>query len=477
MQVKNWFDVDREGLKSLQDGKPKSWIARELIQNAWDENISFCKVEIHQKNSFCFLSVEDDNPDGFKDLTCAFTLFKNTDKRKNPNQRGRFNLGEKQAFSRCTRATIQTTKGTIVFDNIGRSTKRAVRDHGSKVEAQFKCSREECDKIIAEIKSYLPPSNFKFLINDEKISSQLPVDKFNTALVTELEENGIFKRTLRKTDVYLYKSTKPFIYEMGIPVQEIPESKYSIDVQQKIPLGVDRETVLPSFLRDLYAEVLNQTFNEVKEEESSQVWIRQAFTSKRIEKVAVKEIVESRYGDKVVIANPRDPIANDDAIANGYRVIRGAELSKEEWNTIKEVGDNCIKSSTKLFGKTPTNNYDIISEDKLTAGHKYFRKISQKIAKEFLNVTLSMSFIKSKENLPAASYGKWSQGNRCMTVNLSKLKNDFFKEKITTQMLDLIIHEICHEKGMHTEESYHRAITKLGAELTLRAIEDSKWFN
>ena len=195
MRVKNWFDVDRVGLKSLQDGKPKSWIARELIQNAWDENITFCKVEIGQSSGSCFLSVEDDNPDGFKDLTCAFTLFKNTDKRKNPNQRGRFNLGEKQAFSRCTKATIQTTKGTIVFDKDGRSTKKAVRDNGSKIEVEFKCSKEEYTGIISELETYLPPKNFKFILNDTEFCDLKPVKTFEATLQTELEENGIFKRT------------------------------------------------------------------------------------------------------------------------------------------------------------------------------------------------------------------------------------------------------------------------------------------
>lgn len=40
MKNNNWFEVDKEGLKSLQLGKPKTYVVRELIQNAIDEDIT-----------------------------------------------------------------------------------------------------------------------------------------------------------------------------------------------------------------------------------------------------------------------------------------------------------------------------------------------------------------------------------------------------------------------------------------------------
>ena len=46
------------------------------------------------------LTVKDDNPEGFRDLTHAFTLFAESEKRYNEKLRGRFNLGEKP----CPRA-------------------------------------------------------------------------------------------------------------------------------------------------------------------------------------------------------------------------------------------------------------------------------------------------------------------------------------------------------------------------------------
>ena len=43
--MKNWFEVSKEGLKELQLRKPKHYVLRELVQNAWDEDIKRCEVK------------------------------------------------------------------------------------------------------------------------------------------------------------------------------------------------------------------------------------------------------------------------------------------------------------------------------------------------------------------------------------------------------------------------------------------------
>ena len=68
-------------------------------------------------------------------------------------------------------------------------------------------------------------------------------------------------------------------------------------------------------------------------------------------------------------------------------------------------------------------------------------------------------------------------GNRVLTFNVSKLGTKFFDKPVSNRVLDLVIHELGHEFGMHTEKSYHQAISKLGAELTMIGLKDSKFFN
>ena len=43
----SWFEVDKDGLRQLQEGKDKRYLLRELIQNAWDEpGVTKVEVEI-----------------------------------------------------------------------------------------------------------------------------------------------------------------------------------------------------------------------------------------------------------------------------------------------------------------------------------------------------------------------------------------------------------------------------------------------
>ena len=124
--IKNWFEVDKHGLARILERKGKEFVLFELVQNAWDEP-GVTKVgvslEIRGRN-LALLVVEDDAPEGFRDLSHAFTLFADSTKKSNPQQRGRFNLGEKLVLAISDEVTIRTTRGGIRFDADGRHTLR-----------------------------------------------------------------------------------------------------------------------------------------------------------------------------------------------------------------------------------------------------------------------------------------------------------------------------------------------------------------
>src|SRR5947208_3856624 len=92
--MNNWFEVDRHGLAQILERKGKEFALFELIQNGWDEpGVTKVTVSLeHQGRNKAMLVVEDDAPDGFKDLSHAFTLFASSSKKTNPEQRGRFNV-------------------------------------------------------------------------------------------------------------------------------------------------------------------------------------------------------------------------------------------------------------------------------------------------------------------------------------------------------------------------------------------------
>src|SRR5690348_10305169 len=97
-----WFEVDKRGLSKLLERRGKQFILHELLQNAWDEDVTDVNVNLRMLgNGHAELIVEDNSPEGFKDLAHAFTLFAESDKKGNAEKRGRFNLGEKLVLALC----------------------------------------------------------------------------------------------------------------------------------------------------------------------------------------------------------------------------------------------------------------------------------------------------------------------------------------------------------------------------------------
>ncbi len=115
MGDKEWFAVDRKGLAQILERRGKAFAVLELLSNAWDQNVTTVDVTLEPtaKRATYQLVVTDDDPDGFADLTHAFTLFAPSIKKGDAEKRGRFNLGEKLVLALCDEATIASTTGTV----------------------------------------------------------------------------------------------------------------------------------------------------------------------------------------------------------------------------------------------------------------------------------------------------------------------------------------------------------------------------
>lgn len=471
-----WFEVDKNGLKALQEGKSKTFIVRELLQNAFDEEITSCKLDVQWSDGMATISVEDDSPEGFRDLSDAYTLFKDTYKRSDATKRGRFNLGEKQVFSVCTSAEIETTTGTIVFEKEGRRRMRTKREKGSLIKVNVKMKREEAKEFLLFISLILPPKNVHF---EYTFFKSIPVSRphlvpykvFEAILRTELMDGEAFRPTRRKTQVHVHQTVEAkYLYELGIPVCEI-DCDFSIDVQQKVPLSTDRDTVSPSFLKELYALVLNHTHDAITADNAANAWVREAVSSPLVEKQAVTSVVLGRFGDKVVAANPKDPIANDDAIANGYHVVRGSELNKSEWDSIRKFA--ALPSSTQVFGRSANAAVDIVQP---TNEQRKVADWAQKFFREFFRgPELHVQFISSPQASVVADFQL--EGN-LIRFNVPKVIGLWsYGGRPSQEIIDLIVHECGHRVGMHTEKAYHEALTAMGAWLTIKALNEPEWFD
>lgn len=464
---KNWFDIDKDGLKQLQKGKPKTFIINELCQNAFDEDIKTCILDItyDPKKGEATVRIEDDSPEGFKDIALIYTMFADTYKRDDPTKRGRFVIGEKQVISICRYARVVTTKGTVVFDDNGRTETSDYRKAGSEVIVIFEATKAEADELIEHARKLLCPPNIKFFVNLILVTPESIYKTFNATLITEVLKDNVMSLTRRKTDIHLVESNgKSYIYEMGIPVMET-DCPYHIDVQQKIPVAVDRETIKNYYLQDLYAEVLNCIHDEVEPEQSSSIWIRTAMKDDRITKEAIDTVMHKRYGDKFCIANPNDRHAMEEAISHGYKPIFGSELSKEEWDQIKSKNE--IQSVSQIY-----DTQAMVAENPIEPNAKQLlvAKYAIKVAKRLLGIDITVRFVDNKGVRTAAQYG-----NKTLTFNVGHplLQNDFFDTSVNERTTKLIIHELSHENGSdenglgHIDYEYQELQSTLGAKIAM----------
>ena len=452
--MQSWFEVSKDGLKKLQLGKPKHYAIRELLQNAMDEEVTKIEVKSNYDRGLAEFTIIDNSPIGFRDITDAYTLFKPTYKQVDPQKRGRFNLGEKQAFAICEEARVKTTKGTIIFDKDGRHIINSKTEVGTEVSVTIKMTKEEYDSILNEISRYIMPQHIQYIINGNEIPHKQPKDILKAKLLTEFEKDGIMRQAERETTVEIYEEPdRKMLYEMGIPVVDI-DCDYSLNVQQRVPLGVDRETVRPIFLKELYAELLKHTAEYLPEESSGSTWVRTGLSlTDRMDKKTVETVIKKRYGEKALVANPSDPRSIDDAIAHGYHIIRGSEMSKEEWQTVKAF--DAVQTTTDLF---EYNVRDVPSIKELTPDMQAFKDLTIKIAKEVFGISVSVDFFKDSHMVVA----QYDQLTKNVSFNLAKLD---IRQPFRVETIAVIFHELAHEFGSHTEESYHEALAKACAKL------------
>jgi len=478
----SWFVASKKGLRALNADKPKSFVIRELLQNAWDEN-GVTKVDVELAHDSAkrklIIRVEDDAPEGFYDIRHAFTLFADTRKRGDPTKRGRFNLGEKQVLSLCDWSHIQTTTGTVEFNKDGtRSSSKSKTESGSIFRASMSITRAEYDALLKDVWTFLQPKSITTTVNGRELLHRVPEQTFETKLATEVtDDEGNLRGSTRNTtvDVHIPLKNEPaMLYEMGLPVCETGD-RWHYNVNQRVPLTSDRDNVRPSYLQDLRAEVLNVMHEELTEEEASESWVREAMEDDRVDAEAVKTVIKAQQGDDIFVPVPGDPEANERAMDEGYRPVSGGSYSAAAWNNIR--GADALPSSVDLVGATRVVSGESVSSDKWTADQKRIARLTRYLAHRIFKLDVSVRMYKAPRADEYAQYG-----DRSVAFNLSKLRKSWFKNAPAKQHVDLLVHEIAHEYGNHYDRSYHEALTKAAAELAFflpseleEVVENEEW--
>lgn len=475
--AKDWFEVSKKGLAKLVERRGKASLVLELIQNAFDEKSKDVAVVLTRPEGgrALIVSVTDDNPDGFKDLAHAYTLFAESTKLKDPEKRGRFNLGEKLFLAYCTEAEIRTTTGAFYFDEDGRHVRPSKKTkNGSIVEGRFPCTEGEYEEIRVQCQNVIPPEGVDFWVNGFKMSRPTPLQRFHWSLQTEYaDEMGVLRRTMRLTEVEVFPpllGEPGLLFEMGIPVVTL-DMPYRVNVMQRVPLNMERDNVTPAYAKAIHVAVLNHMHKDLTKAETNQPWVTDALTSDCVSKEAVEKVMTDRYGTKRVAFDPSDLEANNKATAEGYKVIHGGSLPADAWRNVRT--NNVVASAgsvfpTKHLQTSPEGVDRSVPESEWTDGMKRAVEFVKHMSRELLGHEVPVDILKLPigENIRAAFEKRTG-----FLFNLTRLGYDWFSEQTCgsgpgEDFLALILHEFAHHyEANHLDAKFHKAQCDLGARL------------
>ncbi len=473
-----WFAVDKAGLGRQAEEQCRGRLIGELVQNALDEDgvtqIAVTLTPVPGR-PLADLAVEDDSPEGFRDLTHAYTLFAESYKRDNPEKRGQFNLGEKMVLAVCEHASIATTKGTVVFDpQEGRIEKpRQKRERGSVSQGRIKMTREEFAQVDDYLRSLLLPEGVVVTYNGDRLLARRPIRTFEASLETVVaDDQGVMRPRVRKTQVSLFEplpQETPGLYEMGLPIVETGD-KWHVNIGQKVPLTRDRDNVKPSFLKAVRVAVLNAAYDLLTvDDEATAVWTRLAGSDPHCSDDAIKHLIRLRFGEKVASPDPSDTEAMKRFQSQGGTIVVG--LNKGEWANVKRAGAvlpaGKICPSPKPYSDDPSAPAaEIVPPSEWTEGMKNIVVYARCLGKKLMGIEITVKVVRTDNNFLAA-YGRGE-----LDLNVKRLGQKWFDQGASEDVDKLLLHEFGHQySGDHLSEDYHEALCLLGARMKRLALD------
>lgn len=476
------FEVDRDGLARLLERRGKSFVVIELVQNAWDEQgVSRVQIELEPLpgRPLARLLVEDDAPQGFADLAFAYTLFKPSAKVANPEQRGRFAVGEKLVLALVEEATIASTKGTVVFDREGREDfPRRRRERGSRFEATIRLTRQEVEEALRALATVIVPEGIETTINGTPLPPRVPLVEFQATLATEIaDEDGRLRPTRRQTTVSVFEPLPGWpaqLYELGLPVVATGD-RFDVSVGQKVPVSLDRSNLItPGYLRDLRALVLNEVADQLDADDAAETWVDDALEDEQVSDAAVRRALDLRFGKRRVVFDPSDLEANRIAASQGFAVIQGRSLSRRAWEQVRRaeaaLPAGQVTPSPKPF-HPDGQPLRILAEEEWSAGMRELVAYAKRVAERTLGVEIRVE-IADDSGWPF----RGAYGQRRLILNAGRLGRSWFEQGPSVAVNDLLIHELAHEHGEHLSAAYDRALSQIGAQLTAYALAQPEQF-
>lgn len=467
----NVLEIDLQGYRQTLQNKGKARILLEGWSNAADTKTTVILVTFSQKDGWADLTVEDNDPDGFKSLKDAWTLFAASERREDVKLRGRFGQGEKELIAICCDGkeafvTISSTTGTVTFNAEGRTENKGDKTvAGTTLTAHLKLNAKEAAEFRRLVQTIIPPQDVVFQFNGKVVERPEPVRQAVESLDTVYWDNdGQMHDTTRKTLVEIFEpgpNQEPHIMELGVPVVK-HKGRFHINVNQKVPLNSARDNVRPSYLAKLDVVTLDATHDLLSVEELGAGWVKDALPKASPE--ALKTHFNTVWGEDAVIFDPSNPEANKRAMDEGRRIVYGRSYDKDAWDRLKDEG--IAKSAGKVIDvgvPTSLDGIPPIDDAEWTADMEKLAQYVRDVGYFLLDFEPEVSFY--NQNL-AGPNARAMWGDRQIIFNLRFLGKRWPKEASQEDVDELLIHEFAHHyEEDHLSDRYNTWTCRLGAKL------------
>ena len=377
-------------------------------------------------------------------------------------------------------AEIASTTGTIIFDAAGRRASRKKLAAGSSVSIVLRMTeaeREECDQSARLL---LVPSGIETTYNGERLAHRPAIADCEAALPTELADaEGMLRRSTRRTTISVHEvldGETPTLFEMGIPVVESGTS-WHLNIGQKVPLSLDRDNVPPAFLARVRANVLDLMHERLVCKDANAAWVREAIQHHggELSDGAIGAVTTLRFGEKRVSYDPSDLEANSRAVAAGYTVVHGGQMSGSEWDAVKRVGAllpaGRVTPSPKPYS-ADGKPLKLLAEDEWSEDMKSIAALAQRLAARVLGALITVEIAME----PTWSFGA-TYGPGHLVFNAGRLGRKWFAGPMN-EILDLIIHEFGHHyESNHLSDRFYKALSRIGGDVALLALKEPALFD
>ena len=262
-----------------------------------------------------------------------------------------------------------------------------------------------------------------------------------------------------------------YIYEMGIPIVELGDDCWHVDVQQKVPLSRDRDNVNPAYLRKVRAAVLNAMVDKLTPEETELGWVEAAAGAPEAKEDTIKTMLGTRFGNReMVLPVTSDPGATREAQSQGAVVLDRAltgDLRKRVKDLKNADGTSFIAPATDKY-KT-LNKHDVsdeVPEEQWSQSTRDYVAFIERVSPELIDQRVEVRVI-DKDDSNMMGCLKWQSG--IMFINLALIDTEDWVENY-----DLFIHEMAHasvHNNDHLSHKFYNTVSELGAKLVQLAIE------